>query len=150
MNGMANFFDVGRIELIQLRKILRRTGVRPADLARKPMRLAGREGEVPEQLILTSVAHPSVGPWPNSARALLERRPANRHRAGWTPVRRKILRNWMSSIRLRRKICHAVILAVRGHDPASIIATLKRRLTHDEPLERNTALGQIGLIAGFR
>jgi beta-ureidopropionase / N-carbamoyl-L-amino-acid hydrolase len=42
------------------------------------------------------------------------------------------------------------ILAVRGHDPASIIASMKRRVSLDANEERRTALGQIGLIAGFR
>lgn len=42
------------------------------------------------------------------------------------------------------------ILAVRGHDPASILATFERRLANDGALERHTALRQIGLIAAFR
>jgi OHCU decarboxylase len=42
------------------------------------------------------------------------------------------------------------ILAVRGHDPVSIIANLRRRLHNDGELERRTALRQIGAIAGYR
>jgi OHCU decarboxylase len=42
------------------------------------------------------------------------------------------------------------ILAVRGHDPTSILATLKRRMQHDAGLERQTALQEIGLIAEYR
>jgi OHCU decarboxylase len=42
------------------------------------------------------------------------------------------------------------ILAVRGHDPASIIANLRRRITHSQSAERAAALTEIGLIAGFR
>ena len=42
------------------------------------------------------------------------------------------------------------ILAVRGHDPASIVVSMQRRLALEEVGERCTALGQIGLIAGFR
>jgi OHCU decarboxylase len=42
------------------------------------------------------------------------------------------------------------ILAVRGHDPASILTQLERRLAAPEPEEVRTALEQIGLIAGFR
>lgn len=42
------------------------------------------------------------------------------------------------------------ILAVRGHDPASIIATLTARSQNELPLERPTALREIGLIAGYR
>jgi OHCU decarboxylase len=42
------------------------------------------------------------------------------------------------------------ILAVRGHAPASIIASCRSRLGHTVDEERRTALTQIGLIAGFR
>jgi beta-ureidopropionase / N-carbamoyl-L-amino-acid hydrolase len=42
------------------------------------------------------------------------------------------------------------ILAVRGHDPASIIANLQQRLGNDGELERRTALEQIGAIAAYR
>ena len=42
------------------------------------------------------------------------------------------------------------ILAVRGHDPASIIAQLERRCAHDRARELCTALNEIGLIAGYR
>jgi beta-ureidopropionase / N-carbamoyl-L-amino-acid hydrolase len=42
------------------------------------------------------------------------------------------------------------VLAVRGHDPASIIARLERRLCEPATLEQRSALGEIGLIAGFR
>ncbi|HEY4975193.1 MAG TPA: 2-oxo-4-hydroxy-4-carboxy-5-ureidoimidazoline decarboxylase [Steroidobacteraceae bacterium] len=42
------------------------------------------------------------------------------------------------------------VLAVRGHDPESIIANFEQRLGHDAELERATALGQIGTIAAYR
>lgn len=42
------------------------------------------------------------------------------------------------------------ILAVRGHDPRSILANIRNRLHNDADLERRTALTQIGLIAGYR
>ncbi len=42
------------------------------------------------------------------------------------------------------------ILAVRGHNPESILAALESRLKHDAESERRTALAQIGLIAGYR
>lgn len=42
------------------------------------------------------------------------------------------------------------ILAVRGHDPRSILANFKNRLHNDPDLERRTALTQIGIIAGHR
>jgi OHCU decarboxylase len=48
------------------------------------------------------------------------------------------------------KFAMPFILAVRGHDPASIIANCERRLAHNADSEHRTALQQIGLIAGFR
>jgi allantoicase len=42
------------------------------------------------------------------------------------------------------------ILAVRGHDPKSIIGEAQRRLRNPAALERQRALQEIGLIAGFR
>ena len=42
------------------------------------------------------------------------------------------------------------ILAVRGRDPASIIAIFESRLTNDPAAEHATALREIGLIAGLR
>jgi len=42
------------------------------------------------------------------------------------------------------------ILAVRGHDPASIMANFESRLANPPEIEQQAALQQIGLIAGFR
>lgn len=42
------------------------------------------------------------------------------------------------------------ILAVREHDPRSILATLKSRFHNDADVERRAALIQIGLIASYR
>jgi N-carbamoyl-L-amino-acid hydrolase len=42
------------------------------------------------------------------------------------------------------------ILAVRGHDPQSIIANVERRLSRAFLDEQHAALTQIGLIAGYR
>ncbi len=42
------------------------------------------------------------------------------------------------------------ILAVRGHSPDSILASLTQRLGNDLTAERATALQQINRIAGFR
>jgi 2-oxo-4-hydroxy-4-carboxy-5-ureidoimidazoline decarboxylase len=42
------------------------------------------------------------------------------------------------------------ILAVRGHTPESILASLRQRLGNDPAAERATALQQIYSIAGFR
>jgi allantoate deiminase/N-carbamoyl-L-amino-acid hydrolase len=42
------------------------------------------------------------------------------------------------------------VLAVKGHNTASIIAELERRVGNDGETERGEALAQIGRIAGFR
>jgi OHCU decarboxylase len=42
------------------------------------------------------------------------------------------------------------ILAVRGHTPESILASMRKRLDHDAASERAMALQQIERIAGFR
>lgn len=42
------------------------------------------------------------------------------------------------------------ILAVRGHDPASIIRCFEQRIGHEPAAEQQVALQQIGRIGGFR
>jgi N-carbamoyl-L-amino-acid hydrolase len=42
------------------------------------------------------------------------------------------------------------VLAVKGHTPASVIATLERRVTHGRDEERSVAIREIGRIARFR
>jgi allantoate deiminase/N-carbamoyl-L-amino-acid hydrolase len=42
------------------------------------------------------------------------------------------------------------ILAVKGHNPSSVIAALERRITSSAQAERAASLDQIGRIAGFR
>lgn len=42
------------------------------------------------------------------------------------------------------------ILAVRGHNPASIIREFEQRIGHDAATEQSVALRQIGRIGGFR
>ena len=50
----------------------------------------------------------------------------------------------------RERFGFPFVLAVKGHNTASIIAALELRVTHDAAEERAVALGQIGRIAGFR
>lgn len=49
-----------------------------------------------------------------------------------------------------RKFGFPFVIAVRGHNPASVIAALTERSVHTLDVERMTALHQIGRIAGFR
>ena len=48
------------------------------------------------------------------------------------------------------KFAFPFILAVRGHDPASIMRTCERRLQNTPPIERQAALREIGMIGGYR
>jgi hypothetical protein len=48
------------------------------------------------------------------------------------------------------KFAMPFILAVRGHDPESIIENIERRLSSELAIERRAALREIGLIAGYR
>ena len=50
----------------------------------------------------------------------------------------------------QRRFGFPFVLAVKGHNTASIIASLERRVAHGSAEERAVALGQIGRIAGFR
>lgn len=52
--------------------------------------------------------------------------------------------------RYRTKFDFPFVLAVLGHDPASILAQIERRLQHDAEQERAIALDQIGTIALYR
>jgi N-carbamoyl-L-amino-acid hydrolase len=49
-----------------------------------------------------------------------------------------------------KKFGFPFVIAVRGHNPASVIAALQERIAHTVDAERVTALHQIGRIAGFR
>jgi OHCU decarboxylase len=49
-----------------------------------------------------------------------------------------------------KKFGFPFILAVRGRDPAAIIARFEQRLRHTRSLELSTALAEIALIAGYR
>jgi N-carbamoyl-L-amino-acid hydrolase len=49
-----------------------------------------------------------------------------------------------------RKFGFPFILAVRGHNPQSILRQFEKRLQHDVASERAVALEQIGRIGGFR
>jgi len=49
-----------------------------------------------------------------------------------------------------RRFGFPFILAVKGHNPDSVIAALAERVTHDAARERDVALGEIFRIAAFR
>ncbi len=114
------------------------------------MRIAMDQAAPSEQLALIR-AHPKLG---LRGRAALELTPASereQRRAGLaacTPA--QLARLEQLNALYQEQFGFPFILAVRGHDPASIIANLERRIANDGELERRTALTQIGTIAAYR
>jgi OHCU decarboxylase len=103
-----------------------------------------------EQLALIR-AHPPLGPRAGSARALTDASAHEQRRAGLTGMSAiEAARLEQLNAQYLHKFGFPFILAVRGHDPESILARLQQRLTADAALEQATALKEIGLIAGFR
>jgi OHCU decarboxylase len=103
-----------------------------------------------EQLALIR-AHPdlsarSVQPPALTSASLSEQRRAGLE--GCTPAQAARLAELNSAYRSR--FGFPFILAVRGHDPASIIARCELRLGRGRAEEFATALDEIGRIAGFR
>jgi allantoate deiminase/N-carbamoyl-L-amino-acid hydrolase len=103
-----------------------------------------------EQLALIR-AHPKLGTRGRSASPLTVASAGEQRRAGLaacTPADGVRLEQ-LNALYLER-FGFPYILAVRGHDPASIIANLERRLRSDIESERQAALSQIGAIAAYR
>jgi beta-ureidopropionase / N-carbamoyl-L-amino-acid hydrolase len=103
-----------------------------------------------EQLALIR-AHPQLGARGRSLSQLTVASAREQRRAGLnacTPA---------DGVRLEQLNAHYLerfgfpfILAVRGHDPASILANFERRLSNDNNREQRVALSQIGAIAAYR
>lgn len=114
------------------------------------MRAVVRQASAEEQLALIR-AHPQLGArGPNRAR-LTAASSGEQIRAGLdacTDEEFERLRQLNAAY--REKFDFPFILAVRGHDPVSIIATFERRLNNDRERERQTAIHEIGMIAGYR
>jgi OHCU decarboxylase len=114
------------------------------------MRAAVDRATPAEQLALIR-AHPKLGLRGRSRAELTEASAREQHRAGLeacTPD--DFVRLDQLNAAYDAKFAMPFILAVRGHTPESIIAACEQRLTNDSPLERRTALREIGLIAGYR
>jgi len=96
-------------------------------------------------------AHPQLGTRGRSPAPLTEASTREQRRAGLDACTAE---QWASLDRLNAayvaKFAMPFILAVRGHDPNSIIEQVERRLGNDPPTEQRTALREIGLIAGYR
>jgi OHCU decarboxylase len=114
------------------------------------MRATVDQATLGEQLALIR-AHPKLGVRGPSVSQLTPASAGEQRRAGLhssTPADGVRLED-LNALYLER-FGFPFILAVRGHDPASIIANLERRLRNDSESERRTALSQIGAIAAYR
>jgi N-carbamoyl-L-amino-acid hydrolase len=109
------------------------------------------DAATPEEQLALIRAHPQLGTRGRSASALTAASAREQRRAGLnacTPA--DGVRLAELNARYLEKFGFPFILAVRGHDPASILASFERRLGNDTECETPMALGQIGAIAAYR
>ena len=114
------------------------------------MRAVVEAAPVEEQLGLIR-AHPQLGARGRKRAELTEASSREQRRAGLDACTDE---EFEQLLRLNaayvQKFSFPFILAVRGHDPNSILASMGSRLNNSPQSERHTALTQIGLIAGYR
>jgi OHCU decarboxylase len=108
------------------------------------------EASSAEQLALIR-AHPQLGlrgrsPADLTAASAREQRGAGLHAA--TP--QDLARLEVLNAAYQEKFSMPFILAVRGHNPQSIIANMEARLANAPAIEQATAMREIGSIAGYR
>jgi len=112
---------------------------------------AAVDAALPEEQWALIRAHPQLGARGRIPAPLTEASAREQRRAGLEACTAE---QWVHLDRLNAayvaKFAMPFILAVRGHDPNSIIEQVERRLGNDPPTERRTALREIGLIAGYR
>jgi len=114
------------------------------------LRAEVQKAEPGQQLALIRM-HPQLGSRGRTRATLTEASAREQQRAGLDACTDEEYAQLMElNAAYVHKFNFPFILAVRGHDPASILATMIRRIAHDEPIERRTALDQIGLIAEYR
>jgi OHCU decarboxylase len=114
------------------------------------MRTAVDEATPEEQLALIR-AHPKLGLTGRRRAELTEASSREQDRAGLDAcTAEEAARLEALNAAYLEKFSVPFILAVRGHNPESIIASCERRLTNDWPLEQRAALREIGMIAAYR
>lgn len=114
------------------------------------MRAAVHAAPIAEQLSLIR-AHPKLGARGGSRSALTPASAGEQKRAGLDACSdEEFSRLQKLNDEYHAKFTFPFILAVRGHDPASIIENIDARLGLDQAHERRTALREIGLIAEYR
>ena len=114
------------------------------------MRAAVRAATPAEQLALIR-AHPQLGVRARAASPLTTASAGEQRRAGLAScTAAQATRLEQLNARYLERFGFPFILAVRGHDPHSIIAHFEHRLESELEAERATALNQIGAIAAYR
>jgi OHCU decarboxylase len=114
------------------------------------MRAVVQAAPIEEQLGLIR-AHPQLGARGRKRLELTEASAHEQRRAGLDACTdAEFTKLLLLNTAYVEKFAFPFILAVRGHDPDSILAAMSNRLSNDVDAERQTALTQIGLIGGYR
>jgi len=114
------------------------------------MRAVVQAAPIEEQLGLVR-AHPQLGARGRKRLELTEASAHEQRRAGLDACTdEEFAQLLLLNTAYVEKFAFPFILAVRGHDPDSILAAMSDRLNNDVEAERHTALTQIGLIGGYR
>lgn len=114
------------------------------------MRAEVQSAPVEEQLALIR-AHPQLGARGRKRLELTEASSREQRRAGLDACTDEEFAELMRlNTEYVQKFSFPFILAVRGHDPHSILESMQSRINNDDEHERHRALTQIGLIGGYR
>ena len=114
------------------------------------MRAEVQSAPVEERLALIR-AHPQLGARGRKRLELTEASSREQRRAGLDACTDEEFAELMRlNAAYVQKFSFPFILAVRGHDPRSILESMQSRINNDDERERHTALTQIGLIGGYR
>ena len=112
---------------------------------------AAVQAATPEEQLRLIRAHPQLGARGRSRLELTAASAGEQHRAGLDTVTSSLLAQIEQlNAAYFQKFTFPFILAVRGHDPASILENCRHRIANDEPQELRAALRQIELIAEYR
>ncbi len=114
------------------------------------LRAAVAAASTAEQLALIC-AHPRLAARGRAAAELTAASASEQRRAGLDACTAEDLRRLDElNVEYAAKFAMPYVLAVRGHDPKSIIDNAVSRLKNTPSLEQHRALREIGLIGGFR
>ena len=112
---------------------------------------AAVEAATPAEQLALIRAHPRLGARGAVRNALTPASATEQRRAGLTDCTpEEIERLEALNSDYGNRFGFPFIVAVRGHDPPSILEAMRQRLGNTADEERRTALIQIGLIAGYR